>query len=126
MLTTDAFVAFLAILAGSPVLATAIQPHHKYEHEEYNKRFEKRSGHPGVYICTGSNFSGKCYWEESVVGYCHNYWLGPSTSFGPDIDLVCYIFTTNNCKGNSFSIMQPGSKKIEFTGKSWKCAYTGG
>lgn len=87
MLATDAFVAFMAILTASPVLAAAIhkEPSHEYEHL---KHVAKRTGQPGVYICTGSKWTGKCYWEEAAVGHCQNYWLGPSTSFGTDVDLT--------------------------------------
>jgi hypothetical protein len=116
MLTTDAFVALMAILAASPVLATAP---HKEPHHEHEKHVAKRS--PGVYICTGSNWTGYCYWEEAAVGYCYNDWLGPNTSFGPDRGLSCIVHPESDCKGDNFLTQYPGNTKLYFTGLSWIC-----
>jgi len=33
----------------------------------------KRAEYPGVYICSGTNWSGKCYWQMAGGGACHNF-----------------------------------------------------
>jgi hypothetical protein len=81
---------------------------------------------PGVYICTGKNWTGNCYWENAVPGYCHQYNLGTSSSFGPDDGLICDIYETNNCKGSNFVPVDfPGlANGLEGNRQSWKCTST--
>jgi hypothetical protein len=116
MLTSSSFIAtgLLTLLAASPILAVpSADP-------QPEKTVAKRNG-PGVYICTESNWSGACYWEESANGYCHEYWLGPNTSFGPDRGISCTIHPQSNCQGDSYVASYPGTGQLDFTGLSWKC-----
>lgn len=114
---TNIFVALTALLIASPVLAAAP---HKEPHHEPGKHVTKRN-RAGVYICIGQNWSGNCYWEEAAIGYCHEYWLGPNTSFGPDEGLRCTVHPQSNCQGDNYISTYPGTKALAFTGLSWMC-----
>jgi hypothetical protein len=77
----------------------------------------------GVYICTEEHWGGRCYWEDASPGYCHQYYLGTSSSFGPDHGATCSLYTGSNCDGQSMvGITWPGfSDGLSGTIKSWKC-----
>lgn len=63
---------------------------------------------PGVFICTGEHWTGICYWEGRVPGHCHKYQLGKTSSFGPDMDVVCGLYTTPDYTGTNTAVAYPG------------------
>ena len=77
----------------------------------------------GVYICTGSRWTGNCHWEYSVPGDCHTYNLGTKSSFGPDKGLTCALHTGSNCNGQQMNgVRFPGFAGDLFGNiQSWSC-----
>lgn len=134
MLTHLNLIGLLALATAIPVdfLGRPILPAVPREADIHSKTLSMRQTAnvieevlPGVYICTGKNWTGNCYWEDAVPGYCHQYNLGKSSSFGPDEGLICDIYDTNNCKGSFTPIIYPGLHNgLEGNRQSWKCIST--
>lgn len=68
MLICLSLTAILSLLAATPILAG--EAHHKPSNHSPDKLALVRRGNTnslGVYICTGEEWSGKCYWVSSHV-----------------------------------------------------------
>jgi hypothetical protein len=76
----------------------------------------------GIYICTGEHWTGNCYWQERVPNYCHKYHLGSTSSFGPDMDVVCALYDNDSCAGVGQTVAFPGfAGGLKGDVKSWMC-----
>ncbi|KAF3918607.1 hypothetical protein AA313_de0202903 [Arthrobotrys entomopaga] len=90
-------------------------------HPEGDSHIEQRSNSLGVYYCTGSGWSSKC-WHRKGLDAGVIYYVGPSyndqvKSFGPDQGTRCTLCVHDDCSlanGGGFSavVSYPGISNL--------------
>ncbi|KAF2810185.1 uncharacterized protein BDZ99DRAFT_498365 [Mytilinidion resinicola] len=82
----------------------------------------------GVYMCTGSNWSGQCQYVQSIPGQCHPLeppFYRSTSSIGPNPTTHCWFWDNDKCTAGDaanpnpyINLVYPGNPDL--LGQGWK------
>ncbi|TFK78445.1 hypothetical protein K466DRAFT_606978 [Polyporus arcularius HHB13444] len=99
LLVPVAFSLCVAFVAASPIVNTAALVVREVHLRPNETVLEKRNV-GGVYICSGTNWSGSCGHAVQPLDTCivlGSDWKNEIASFGPDSCTMCFAYKTTNC-----------------------------